>query len=1017
MSREEAKAFYDRGLTDPVKGYVTPEDAQDAIDVIYNDVAAGDAANLSPANILPGENVVVDAVTSPGDVIINAQRVVAGGMVQSEWVWLASPQTGNLQSGRAGVDTDLVAESTVLYISRLDVPDVDWSYHLGQLDVGWHVYGQQIDDASSWHRWAVTGPGTLVGDTWEIPVETESGSPQGTEPSNNKHVIFGFEAPTVFPPIPFLVAASDAAEKTKDEADYVCDGVDDQAEINAALAACVTGGGKVVLSEGNFNLSSSILVETEAVTLQGSGTGQRNGATQQGFGTRINVTAGLTGAAILVQAAANVRPLYGVTLRDFTIDGWLLGTEVDGVHMRSNRSHIDHVHVHRVTGHGIRLHGYQSPHWDTYDSVVTFCQMGDNTLSGMFFDEDSADCHLVSTIMYNNGDNVIIGAASQQITSCHMYNGDRYNIFFNGSGSRTKILNCKIEGSGSHAINIDSTNGGYSDIQITGNGFSTNGDAADNTADHIIIQGPSNQGVSRTVIVGNSFGHKASVSPNRARYGIHLASSTAQRTVIIGNSFGPSDQFPFSTSQFGTAPIYNNGSRNVPALIQANAGAFDDPAPAFVNVTHAPYGARGNGAEDDTAAIQAALDSLPETGGVVYLPEGSYEISSPLIIRTDNTMLMGAGLGNRISGSQKGRGSRIEVDAAFVGSAAVLVQRDLDDRTVFGVKLVDLAIDGDSNGTNVDGVLFKSTNGQIDNVAVNSTTGHGIRVVGYSGWTAKQNRITNCVTAYNAAGAGVFLEDYCENTVVTGCISHDNLDGVLITETDLQFSNCVFHTNTRYGMYFNNAGSRSAVNGCKFLTNGQHGLIFDSSTAGFSNISVSGCVFDSNGTAANNTYDHVILTGLTSNGISRIALTGNVFAYASGSSPNKPRYAVNLTNGASQNAVVETNAFGPASHWGTAAVNNSGSSGSPCLVRHNSGWLTESNGSATVAPSTTSITVNHGLSTTPSLNDIQVTPTNSMNGANKFWISNPTATTFDIVVDQTPGASSTAQFVWKATVV
>ena len=74
-----------------------------------------------------------------------------------------------------------------------------------------------------------------------------------------------------------LIAASDATETVKASADYVCDGTDDQVQIQAAIDYVKTLspggeiGGIIQLSEGNFNVKASIVVGNIAcgITLQG----------------------------------------------------------------------------------------------------------------------------------------------------------------------------------------------------------------------------------------------------------------------------------------------------------------------------------------------------------------------------------------------------------------------------------------------------------------------------------------------------------------------------------------------------------------------------------------------------------------------------------------------------------------------------------------------------------------------------------------------------------------------------
>ena len=156
-----------------------------------------------------------------------------------------------------------------------------------------------------------------------------------------------------------VVAANDAKDPLR--ADYQCDGTDDQVEIQQALDALPTSGGKVILSGGNFNLSGPIRIERDGTTLEGNGTGQRGGATQTAIGTKINVSGGdFTEGIIVEHATFSIdKPVYGVTLRDFLLDYTReAGAGPSGILFRSNRGLIDHVHVQRFPGDGIHLLGY-----------------------------------------------------------------------------------------------------------------------------------------------------------------------------------------------------------------------------------------------------------------------------------------------------------------------------------------------------------------------------------------------------------------------------------------------------------------------------------------------------------------------------------------------------------------------------------------------------------------------------------------------------------------------------------
>jgi hypothetical protein len=60
----------------------------------------------------------------------------------------------------------------------------------------------------------------------------------------------------------------------------------------------------------------------------------------------------------------------------------------------------------------------------------------------------------------------------------------------------------------------------------------------------------------------------------------------------------------------------------------------------YINAKNAPYGAVGNGTNDDTAAIQAALNAAAAAGGgVVYLPTGNYLVGSHLVVPPQTSLV------------------------------------------------------------------------------------------------------------------------------------------------------------------------------------------------------------------------------------------------------------------------------------------------------------------------------------------------------------------------------------------
>jgi len=107
--------------------------------------------------------------------------------------------------------------------------------------------------------------------------------------------------------------------------------------------------------------------------------------------------------------------------------------------------------------------------------------------------------------------------------------------------------------------------------------------------------------------------------------------------------------------------LVNVGGNNI--TIQNALGAL---AGIFYNVKDPTYGALGDGATDDTASIQAAIDAC-ETGGggIVYFPSGNYVISTGLTVPAE-VNLLGSGPNSSV----------IQTNSAAAGFAAITFGED-----------------------------------------------------------------------------------------------------------------------------------------------------------------------------------------------------------------------------------------------------------------------------------------------------------------------------------------------------
>lgn len=309
-----------------------------------------------------------------------------------------------------------------------------------------------------------------------------------------------------------------------------------------------------------------------------------------------------------------------------------------------------------------------------------------------------------------------------------------------------------------------------------------------------------------------------------------------------------------------TAGVTFASAAGVPA---ADAAALSGQT-GWYNV-RTDFGAKGDGATDDTAAIQAALDAVP-VGGVVYFPNGVYEISAPLVVKTAGTKLLGD---KASTGYSAGGANQTVIDAlsGFSGTAMLEVA-DIND---FAMR--DLTVHAPNTTGSTIGVSLTGGSGtgscMLENVLVARTAGDGIYLHGVNPVVLRQVGVYHAGTGgtghgFNIQGISDSWYTDClaagcatsgwniqggDNSTWTGCRAEDGgkygfwFHDVSGLYGGFSFVGCSTDLNTADGFRIANLSGNGVVqlSGCEFRRDGNNGGSGSSGSSAFSGIAVSGC--------------------------------------------------------------------------------------------------------------------------------------------------------------------------------
>lgn len=291
-----------------------------------------------------------------------------------------------------------------------------------------------------------------------------------------------------------LVAAANAPASVKETAAYVCDGVDDQVQVNQALNdTLAAGGGKILLSAGLFLLNDSIKVPPGGgLTLEGVG-----------WGTVLKNAANSNRYAITFTGPGETRACF----QHFKIDGnYLEQTGGGGIWAQGAvQCRFDNLHLTACYDTGI----YLGPVSDTTPGHA-------NHITNVLFDHAMGSPGTgVGVCCTGSDENVIIGCDYQFMGGNAGVAAGVYD-----QAGKQRVLGCNFTGgrAGKPAVRIQNAD----HTKVVASHFTGVG------SDGILVSG------SGCTITSNTFLDVGIIGPAGQASGVHLEFA-AQRNVVSGN--------------------------------------------------------------------------------------------------------------------------------------------------------------------------------------------------------------------------------------------------------------------------------------------------------------------------------------------------------------------------------------------------------------------------------------------------------------------------------------------------
>jgi hypothetical protein len=191
------------------------------------------------------------------------------------------------------------------------------------------------------------------------------------------------------------------------------------------------------------------------------------------------------------------------------------------------------------------------------------------------------------------------------------------------------------------------------------------------------------------------------------------------------------------------------------------------------------FGAVGDGLTDDRAAIQSALEAVQSSGGVVYLPPGTYRHVGRLNVDGDDVTLLGVGMASKLILAANSDSNSLRVNTTEDPSGATRLKR-------FAMRDIYIDHQGRSQASaaaGTEGCLFIY---QVDHVDIENVYLTNVRDVGFQLFSNEYVKLRGCTVddiTFGLAGNGFNLG----GTTTSGAADHSMIGCVVTNGVDRNF--------------------------------------------------------------------------------------------------------------------------------------------------------------------------------------------------------------------------------------